>query len=115
MTQLVLPVRLSDHARLDNFFAQDASLLIVQAVRDCAQCGGESWLYLAGNAGSGRSHLLQAACHAATELVVQNARYLPLQLLRDADPDDVLADIETAALVRAKYQQRRFLRVIEIR
>lgn len=99
MTQLVLPVRLSDHARLDNFFTQDASLLIVQAVRECAQCSGEAWLYLAGNTGSGRSHLLQAACHAATEPAVQDARYLPLQLLRDADPDDVLADIETAALV----------------
>jgi DnaA-homolog protein len=99
MTQLVLPVRLSDYARLDNFFAQASSIQIVQAVRDCADCVSESWIYLAGNAGSGRSHLLQAACHASAENGEHDARYLPLQLLRDAAPDDVLADIETATLV----------------
>lgn len=99
MTQLVLPVRLADHARLDNFLTPDASSPIVQAVLDCARCDEETWLYLAGNIGSGRSHLLQAACHASTEIGLNDARYLPLQLLRDAEPSDVLADIETAALV----------------
>lgn len=99
MTQLVLPVRLSDHARLDNFLALESSALVAQAVRECARCIQESWIYLAGNVGSGRSHLLQAACHEAAETGVTDARYLPLQLLRDAEPADVLTDIETAMLV----------------
>lgn len=99
MTQLVLPVRLADHARLDNFLTQGDSSQVLQAVRDCARCNEETWLYLTGNIGSGRSHLLQAACHASTETGISDARYLPLQLLRDAEPVDVLADIETAAMV----------------
>jgi DnaA family protein len=99
MTQLVLPVRLSDHVRLDNFLALESSSLAAQAVRECARCVQESWIYLAGNIGSGRSHLLQAACHEAAEAGVVDARYLPLQLLRDAEPADVLSDIETAMLV----------------
>lgn len=99
MTQLVLPVRLADHAHLDNFLAQDGAALIVQAVRACAHGAEESWLFLAGNVGSGRSHLLQAACQEAMASGIADARYLPLQLLRDAEPADVLADVEAAALV----------------
>jgi len=99
MTQLVLPVRLADHARLDNFLVQESSALIVQAVRDCAHGAEDEWLFLAGHTGSGRSHLLQAACHESMQAGVADARYLPLQLLRDADAADVLADIEAATLV----------------
>jgi DnaA family protein len=106
MTQLVLPVRLADHAHLDNFLVQDTAALIVQAVRDCAHGAEDEWLFLAGNAGSGRSHLLQAACHElqsacheSMQAGTADARYLPLRLLRDADAADVLANIEAATLV----------------
>lgn len=100
MTQLVLPVRLSDHARFDNFYVSPANAASVFALQQCASCQGEHWVFLAGNAGSGRSHLLQATCHFAAESApAVDARYLPLGLLHDADAAEVLAGIEVARLV----------------
>jgi DnaA family protein len=52
-------------------------------------------VFLHGVPGSGKSHLLQACCHLAGE----GSIYLPLAELGDYSPEDVLAGVETLALV----------------
>lgn len=91
--QLALGIKLPDGARFENFFA-GPNAEIVHQVRTLAP--GQS-LYLHGPVGSGRSHLLQAACqqwHARGAAVF----YLPLATLPSTDPA-MLEGLESAALV----------------
>jgi len=92
-SQLALPVQLRDDATLENFcftprLAALRGLLL--------QPGEEQFLYVHGPAGSGRSHLLQAACH---ERAAGTAVYLPLAELRELPPEAVLDGVESLALV----------------
>lgn len=91
--QLSLPVRLDDSATFDNFFVTDGNGLALQAAKDAAALNDSAYLF--GPPGSGRSHLLQAACH---RLGVE-ARYLPLADLAMFEPAQVLDNAEHAALV----------------
>lgn len=64
--QLPLGLELRDDATFASFMSignQEA----FAAVLKLAQGGNENFLYLWGASGSGRSHLLQACCHAASE------------------------------------------------
>ena len=63
--QLPLGVRLNDNARFSNFLAgpNEEVLRAVQAMS--AGEGEDLLLYCSGAAGTGKSHLLQAACAAA--------------------------------------------------
>jgi len=75
--QLPLHIGLRDAATFSNYFRADNA----QAVEQCEQCAvqsGEQFIYLHGISGSGKSHLLQAVCHAASANQLQ-AVYLPLQ------------------------------------
>lgn len=74
--QLPLGLRLPDTARLDNFIPGPNAEALA-AVRHCATTPGAAMLYLAGPAGSGRTHLLQAACRAVQSAGLQ-AAYVPL-------------------------------------
>jgi len=74
--QLPLGLRLPDTARFDNFIPGPNAEALA-AVRHCATAPGAAMLYLAGPAGSGRTHLLQAACRAAHSVGLQ-AAYVPL-------------------------------------
>lgn len=56
--QLALRIGLRDSATFANFYAGDNA-----AVLHALQQGNEPFIYLWGAQGSGRSHLLQAACH----------------------------------------------------
>jgi DnaA family protein len=58
---------------------------------------GEPFLYLWGSSGTGKSHLLQAACREADELD-RRAAYLPLSMLADLEPA-VLDGLEQMDLV----------------
>jgi DnaA family protein len=69
--QLALPVGLDDEATLDNFLPRDA--LAVPAAAARAAPTAEPLSFLHGAAESGKSHLLQALCHAHPRAV-----YLPL-------------------------------------
>jgi DnaA family protein len=96
LAQLALPVHLSDDATLDNFlFSAELgplrNMLEAQTSRD-----GEPAIFLHGLPGSGRSHLLQAACHA---LPGGDALYLPLDQLSAMAPDQVLDGIEDLSRV----------------
>ncbi len=90
--QLALGIRLHDGARFENFLPGANAA----AVHEVAE-GMEPFVYLWGADASGRSHLLQAACHAAAG-EQRPAAYLPL-----AGPDplvpEVLEGLEGMALV----------------
>ena len=94
--QLPLAVHRRDDATLDNFLFQEA-LLPLRACLDVSPAdNGEPIIYLFGAIGSGRSHLLQAACH---DLPAGEALYLPLEQLLAMPAGDVLAGVENLALV----------------
>jgi len=75
MRQLPLGVRLQDRAVFASFLA-GRNLEAVEHVRAlaCGASGGVAWL--AGAPGAGKTHLLQAACAAAS--VARRAGYFPL-------------------------------------
>lgn len=81
MRQLPLGVRLSDRARLSSF-VPGANAEALAALDALIASGGAGTLWLWGPAGSGRSHLLQAAC-----AVVNSAGYFPLEELAALGPD----------------------------
>lgn len=94
--QLPLGVRLADAATLEAWepMADGSALAWLRArLADVARSRGSAergWLW--GSSGCGRSHLLQAACHAVVE---QGGRaiYLTAELLQ-GDPQAALADLE---------------------
>lgn len=99
--QLPLNIRLRDEATFDNFWVGEstANVSLVAALRALAGPGtGEPFLYLWGRTGSGRSHLLQAACHGAREQGLQS-QYLPLAELAEAEPAALLEGLEEVDLL----------------
>ncbi len=86
--QLPLRIGLRDNATLANFYPGDNAVLI-----HTLQQTTEPFIYVWGGAGSGKSHLLQALCHAET-----TAAYLPLGELRGFGPA-VLDGLEAMSLV----------------
>lgn len=74
--QLPLALRFPPDQRLDTFVALDPSA--VAAVAALAQPGEVSGVYVAGAAGSGKTHLAIAACAHASERGIE-AAYVPLQ------------------------------------
>ena len=93
--QLTLPVSLRDDATFSSFLFPPV-LQPLQLVLEAQLNEGEQFVYLHGAAGSGRSHLLQAACHSAP---AGAALFLPLDQLSEMRPDDVLAGVESLALL----------------
>ncbi|WP_285275845.1 DnaA regulatory inactivator Hda [Halopseudomonas bauzanensis] len=85
--QLPLGVKLRDEATFDNYYpGPNAGVLAaLQALADPQSAPAELCIYLWGGAGSGRSHLLQAACHRMAE-AGGLAMYLPLAELLDYGP-----------------------------
>lgn len=83
--QLPLNIRLRDDATFANY--------VGEAARRLHQAG--NFVYVWGQPGSGRSHLLEAACHEARE-----AGHAPIYLssLEKYEPG-ILADLEARALV----------------
>ncbi|BCT92847.1 DnaA regulatory inactivator Hda [Lysobacter helvus] len=93
--QLPLALRYPPDQRLEAFVAApDGALAQVRALAEVAQ---SDWLYLAGPAGVGKTHLALAAC-AAAEAVGRSAAYVPVRAaagrMRDA-----LEAFDTHALV----------------
>ncbi len=81
MNQLVLPIRLADHAVFESFLAagNDALVATLGALAD-GHSGHDCWLW--GAPATGKTHLLQAVCERAGDRAV----YVPLSLLADAGP-----------------------------
>jgi len=76
MRQIPLPVELRPEADFAAFVA-GPNAEVVAAVTAWAAGKGDSFLYLFGAAGSGKTHLLQAACRQATQ-GDRSAIYVPL-------------------------------------
>ncbi|MDT0511373.1 DnaA regulatory inactivator Hda [Halomonas sp. LES1] len=94
--QLPLGVGLRDDATFANFHAGPNATLVGRLAQQLEQ-EGEPFLYLWGAPGVGRSHLLQAACHGASDQD-RRALYLPLEELGHFPPL-MLEDIERLDLV----------------
>jgi DnaA family protein len=94
--QLPLSFGWRDNVGFENFFTGPNAAL-VQCLRDSADGRGERFLYLWGGAGSGKSHLLQAACQYAAERDATVA-YLPLADIA-AYGVEILEGLESLALV----------------
>jgi DnaA family protein len=77
-TQLTLNIRLRDDATFTNFTAGANQNLLNYLTTIKKNSSGEKIIYLWGNQGSGRSHLLQAYCHLAHENGLV-AMYVPLE------------------------------------
>lgn len=113
--QLPLGVGWRDDATFANFLA-DGNVALVESLRAQWQDDGEPFLFLWGAEGVGRSHLLQAACHAAS-LDDKRALYLPLaelghfppHMLEEAERLDLVAidDLERV-LGRKRWEEALF-------
>ncbi|MBD8872372.1 DnaA regulatory inactivator Hda [Rhodanobacter sp. DHB23] len=79
--QLPLALRWPRRQRFEHFHA-GANAAALAAVERLAREPGTAWLYLHGPAGSGKSHLLMAACQVAGE-AGRSVQYLPLAKLAD--------------------------------
>lgn len=82
--QLALAIKLNDEATFTDF-NWAGNLLLKQQLHQLLERPEERILYLWGTAGSGKSHLLQAACQEVSNR--QSAIYLPLRLLKEWGPE----------------------------
>lgn len=94
--QLALSVRLRDDATFDNFFVGD-NALTVEALTAALRGDGEQFFFIWGLTGTGRTHLLQACCHAMDKLK-QQSFYLTLNEHSLYQPE-ILAGLDSLALV----------------
>lgn len=93
MSQLVLPLRLADHAVFASFHDDGNETLVATLAGIAAGDSGQGcWLW--GAAATGRTHLLQAVCDRAGDQSV----YLPLKMLAEAGPG-ILDGLATRELV----------------
>lgn len=97
--QLPLDLRLREGSRFDTF-VDGTCRLAVATVRATATGGqgAERQVFLYGVRGCGKTHVLQAACHAAHSLG-RSCVYLPLGELAASDGGGVLAGLEQIDLV----------------
>jgi len=96
MNQLVLPLRLADHAVFASFYTQGNETLVATLIDLAAgeTEGHGCWLW--GGTSTGKTHLLQAICDSAGDRSV----YIPLSVVVDAGPGvlDGLASRELVCL-----------------
>lgn len=90
--QIPLLMRSEDLATWDNWLSRPETAALEQLLKGQVP---EHSAYLWGGEGMGKSHILQACCHAEG----LNARYVPLRDLVDFAPEQVLADAEAARLI----------------
>jgi DnaA family protein len=113
MRQLPLGVRLKERANFASFWAGGNRELVARLQRSAAGAVvGATWL--TGPLASGRTHLLQAVCHAT--LPPRRASYLPLADLQDYGVDAVggsesaeVVCIDDVELVAGKHDWERAL------
>ncbi|MFN2310099.1 MAG: DnaA ATPase domain-containing protein, partial [Gammaproteobacteria bacterium] len=91
--QLALALRLPATSQFDNYVAGPNPEALA-AVRQLAQTAVPGMLFLTGAAGTGKTHLLQAACRAAEA----PGAYVPLKALAGHEPA-VLEGLEQYPLV----------------
>lgn len=98
LPQLPLGLAFTEPHSFEHYY-DGANLEAVTMLERCAGGEGEIFLYLWGESGTGKSHLLQACCRKAHSLG-QRVAYLPLAELR-IHPPTILEGLEHADLVCA--------------
>lgn len=93
--QLALDIQLRDDATLDNFLVLPEAGALIAALQTHTTGDGDTNIFVHGSTGSGKSHLLQAACHMTRD----GALYLPLKELQSYPPREVLNGVERLPLV----------------
>jgi DnaA family protein len=99
--QLSLNVHLNDDATFDNYFVADGSsnFLAMQTIKSMVMHEtADPFVYIWGAEGVGISHLLQAACHAASSQD-QCSLYLPLEELAGFAAEELLDGLEQLDLL----------------
>ena len=114
--QLALEISLKDDATFDSYYKTNNEMAYACIV-NIAQGKGEQFIYLWGGTGVGKTHLLQAACHFASEREI-SAVYLPLETIITSFAIDRLSGLENVDLVcldniqaiaaRTKWEERLF-------
>lgn len=94
--QLPLGFRLRDDATFDNYLAV-GNQQVLHNVLTLISGSTDNFIYLWGTPGSGKSHLLQAACHAAPEHG-KTAVYIPLAELSNFDTFHGLEHVDIVCL-----------------
>lgn len=90
-SQQVLPVFTSnDDAYFDSFFVTEDHSLLVASLRTMVEQDSADFVYISGQQGLGKSHLLQAVCNLALSRQ-RSSLYIPLLHLSDYKPADVLS------------------------
>lgn len=80
--QLPLALRWPAQQRFDSYVCGDNAVAL-GALRDAARSKDSPWVFVAGAAGCGKTHLLVAAC-AEANAHGRSAQYLPLRRARDS-------------------------------
>lgn len=101
--QLALPITLDEGATFDNYYSGPNGAA-VEALKAVATGGDTPILFLHGADGTGKSHLLQAACRAANERS-RRAMYLPMGQAVLLDPS-AIENFDRYALVCLDDVQR---------
>ena len=101
--QLALPISLDEGATFDNYYAGPNGAA-VEALKTLALEGGTPVLFLYGADGTGKSHLLQAACRLANDRG-RRAMYLPMGQAVLLDPS-AIENFDRYALVCLDDVQR---------
>lgn len=94
--QLTLALGIRDDVTFTNFFTGDNANL-VECLKQFLISNGERFIYLWGQPGVGRSHLLQACCHTMND-DHQTAVYLPLKDHKQLTPA-IFQDLEYIHLI----------------
>ena len=84
ISQLPLAITWRDHATFNNFYTGNNALLVSSLL-----LASEQFIYIWGDSGSGKSHLLQAVCQKASEQGQHDHNrpvYLPMQELVNLSP-----------------------------
>ncbi len=97
-TQIPLNIALSPENDFANFYVTERNRESVDAIASLSQCKTPAVAWLYGEAGNGRTHLLEAACLQAQKLQ-RAVVYLPLQDLCAGTADGVLEGLEHADLL----------------
>jgi len=94
--QLPLHIGLRDSATFESFYPASNKQIIAELQR-CAVGQGERFIFFYGAMGTGKSHCLQAVCHAASKQRLQ-ATYLPMREIQSM-PVELLEGLEQLDVV----------------
>lgn len=94
--QLPLNLKLRDDTLFDNFY-NGQNTQVIDVLKKCLLNYNERFIYCYGDAGSGRTHLLQACCHFASDHQ-KVIFYLPLSYFHDFSPS-IFDELEKHDLV----------------